>query len=150
MTILEERGFPRLYSIVLGLVSGKLENESAEPGVNFNATDSKGRAALSWAVRRQDHTATRLLLYHNAGPNIAAFSGDTSVGYATRWQNVTGLRLLLEAGASIRLKSWARRTLLHYASICVTVCDALEILMAAGCNVHEKNCSDYTPLDFAA
>ena len=145
--LLGERQFSRLHSIVLGLTPGTL---LAEPGVNINAIDNMGRTALSWAVQRQDHTATKLLLRNKADPNIASLSGNTPAAFAASRHNSIGLRLLLEAGASITQRSRNGHSCLHFASVHATLCDTVEVLIAAGCDVHEKDCVGATALSIAA
>ena len=153
--LVEKRQFSRLHSIVLGLVSGSLEEELAEPSVNVNATDIRGRTALSWAVARKDHAATRLLLQHKADPNIASLSGDAPAAFASYWNNVTGLRLLLEAGASISQRNSSGISFLYNACQGRTSAhgdfgETIEVLIAAGCDVHAKNDYGHTALNIAA
>ena len=136
--------------MVLGLIPGRIEEELAQPGVNINATDYRGRTALSWAIQRRDHHSTRLLLHHKADPTIASFSGDPPAAHAARRQDVTGLRLLLAAGASVTQRNRFGRNCLHHASVSGASCDMLEILIAAGCDVNAKDYAGSAPLDIAA
>ena len=146
----EDFQFSKLHSIVLGLTPGSLEAELAEPGVNVNATDYRGMTALAWAVRRHDHTSTRLLLRHGAKPDIVDKGGNGPAEKAACWQNVTGLRDLLEAGASVTRRNGNGRNCLHFASWDATLRDSVEILIAAGCDIHEKDFFGSTPLNTAA
>ena len=152
---LEEYHFSKLHSIVLGLVPGRLEEELARPGVEINATDSRGRTALSWAIGRQDHIATKLLLNYKADLSIINNHGDSPLAFAAFGNNIIGLRLLLEAGATITQKDSFGRNCLHLASIgnhtdTLKAADTIEVLIAAGCDIHEKNDFGSTPLNIAA
>ena len=147
---MEERQFSKLHYIVLGLVPGCLEGELAKTGTNVNATDHMGRTALSWAIWRQDHISTELLLRHGADPNIAGLSGETPAAFAANRNNLIGLKLLLEAGASIAQKGRLGKNWLHYAAISALSCGLLEVLIAAGCDIKEKDSYGSTPLNIAA
>ena len=149
---LEERQFSRLHSIVLGLIPGNLEEVLAEPDININATDSRGRTALSWAVQRQDHVSTRLLLQHGADPNIANPAGGFPIpaAIAAFAHDVIGIKLLLDYGAVATLRDQNGYSCLHNACANATLCDAIEVLIAAGCDLHEKNSWGSTSLNVAA
>ena len=147
---LEEFQFSTLHSVVLGLGPGQLEEVLAKPDIDVNASDSYGRTALSWAVQRRDHASTKLLLHHGADPNIASCSGDTPAAYAAYWHNHIGMRLLLEFGALVTQRNRDGRNCLHYLNHGISQCGTLEVLIAAGCDIHEKNRYGSTPFSVAA
>ena len=101
---LEDLHLSRLHSIVLGLIPGKLEGELVQSGIEINATDSRGKTALTWAVQRRDHFATRLLLKYKADLSIANIQGISPIQFAAFEYDDIGLKLLLEAGASLTQK----------------------------------------------
>ncbi|KAK8104474.1 uncharacterized protein PG998_011507 [Apiospora kogelbergensis] len=51
---IEERQFPSLHKIVLGIVDADLETQLELSIVDINATDNQGRTALLWAAIRGD------------------------------------------------------------------------------------------------
>ena len=161
---LERRHFSTLHKVVLGLSPHDLEQRLRLADSAIDELDSYGRTALSWAVQRQNTKATEILLNAKANPNIPSVRGDTPLFHAAFSHNLSLVRLLLHSGASATHKSNNNFSALHYASqasprcgrgehvegSCCSSSQIIELLLAAGGEIEQRDVGGITPLICAA
>ncbi len=85
-----------------------------ETGGGLNISDSRGRALLHYAVRRDIETV-RLLLSAGADPNVKDRKGRTPLHYAVKADDEIVVELI-KAGADVNARDNDGRTPLHWAA----------------------------------
>ena len=93
--------FPNLHVAVLNL-DPAMTFEAVLAGTSreaVNLPDSTGRTALSWAAELGDLEKMKMILLRGADPNIADFSGNSSLHWCIH--SVDCLTALLDAGADV-------------------------------------------------
>ena len=129
-------------------------------GPEIDVPDSKGRTALSWAVRRDDIVAINLLLNAKADPNIASLAGNTPLFEAVFKGSLASVKLLLNAGALVTHNNNASANALHCAargiihcytphSLAFNHCDCLKIidlLVKLDVDIEAQSVGGYSPL----
>ncbi|KUJ19420.1 ankyrin [Mollisia scopiformis] len=95
----EDQNFSKLHKITCGILPLDLEKEILDDVAQVDMTDAMGRTPLLWAAARGDHTSVKILLSHNADPNIVDTYLAPPVSYAADRGHTLCVRLLLEAGA---------------------------------------------------
>lgn len=111
---LEYGNFSDLHKIVLQIRPGNLNEELQRSTENMDILDSTGRSPLSWAAKRGEAEAVRVLLEYGADPNNSDNTGMTPLHYAAQAGTPRCLLLLIEYGARI-IQSTRGWTALHYA-----------------------------------
>jgi ankyrin repeat protein len=96
---IEEQNFSKLHKIIVGFLLLDLEKEIADDPSQIDVTDAMGRTPLLWAAARGDHESIRILLDHDADPNIMDMYLAPPVSYAADRGHTLCVKLLLEAGA---------------------------------------------------
>ena len=96
---LEERHFSKIHKIILGIISGDLEDELNNPVSNLDEPNSAGNTALIWAVRRNDHAAVGRLINGKSDITICNKLGFSALSYASRLSGSKCLKLLIDSGA---------------------------------------------------
>ena len=97
---LEERGFSKLHQAVVKLIYCDFESYVTTHKSLIDSTDSTGTTALSWAVRRGDREASRILVKAGADTNIVNKADESALHYAARYSDLESVSLLLKAGAN--------------------------------------------------
>jgi ankyrin repeat protein len=101
---LNERQFPKLHSVVLGLDKDVLQKALLEPGINIDEMDGWGRTALHWAAFRGDIAAVRTLLANGANPTTRDTEyGWTAIHFASHAKDLNDavFHALVHHGANI-------------------------------------------------
>jgi ankyrin repeat protein len=88
--------------------------DSLDRGADINMMESFWRNPLIKATMKRSMMMVRLLLEHDADPNVRGRCGETALHQASRW-NVEAVRLLIADGAKVNVKSYLGYTPLHYA-----------------------------------
>ncbi|KAK8132239.1 hypothetical protein PG999_000412 [Apiospora kogelbergensis] len=112
---IEERQFPSLHKIVLGIVDADLETQLELSIVDINATDNQGRTALLWAAIRGDVPVIQTLIRFGADQR-PALNGSTPLHYAVQAHTPDAIQVLLDHGADVAAKNAWNVTPLHYAA----------------------------------
>ena len=68
---LEHGNFSDLHKLILNIRPGNLEEELRKSTAALDAVDFTGRSPLSWAAKRGEAEAVRLLLEYGADPTTA-------------------------------------------------------------------------------
>jgi ankyrin repeat protein len=93
----EEKNFPLVHRIILGLSSKPVDSELADNPMAVYLRDTQGRTALDWAIARKQLSDATVLLSHGADPNSMDIDGRTTTLHAVDSHYTPGLRLVLEA-----------------------------------------------------
>ena len=147
---LDERRFPKLQKIILGLDVGSLENELKVYSSDIDAVDSTGYTALMWAARRGDNAALDVLLRAGADPNIRSNFGISALIQASRTPDPRCVKLLLEFGADITSVPIDGYNALHCAACYHDREEVIEALVTAGIDLESRTINGCTPLATAA
>ncbi|KAI9711345.1 MAG: hypothetical protein M1812_007194 [Candelaria pacifica] len=147
---LDDRQFPPLHRIVLGLDGGSLDHQLSISTSTIDDVDSDRRTAISWAAARGDIDCVQTLLKHGADPNICASTdGRSPLHYAWMVDDKGALiRAILDAGGNLDRKDAWRRTPLHYACRNGNVQNAA-LLLSRGADINAVTWYGYTPLFYA-
>lgn len=108
----------------------ELLEQAIHQGFDINEKDFLGSTILMFASVDGRPQCVKLLLQHNADPNIISFYDCTSLMLASS-SNVECLKLLLQAGANIHHKQNGHWTPLMRASLAGRV-DCVQCLLEAG------------------
>lgn len=145
---LENGRFSDLHKVVLHVRPGSLREELQRSTAMLDTVDSTGRSPLSWAARRGEDEAVRLLLEHGADPNNKDNSNMTPLHYAAQAATPKCLLLLIEYGARIcqSTRGW---TALHYACSFHDDLAYTKPLLDHGADVNTRTYAGKTALYFA-
>ena len=138
--------FSRLHKVTLGIIAQDLEHALLEPNIDVDHTDSEGRTALMWAVKRNDIRAVALLIDAKASVIKAGQQGNTSLMYV---QDLPCLKLLLEAGADAKAVNRYRENVLHHMGhqkVHSNASEATRLLISAGADIEARDQAGSTPL----
>ena len=140
----DDMGFTTLHKIVLGFVYKGLRAVLDASTDMVNATDSRGRTPLHWAVLRDDQAAVHELLRNGADPNITDNQGFVAIHYV---KSVLICKLLLKAKASILTPSTSKnRCALQLAVNRNIPVEVIEFLIEAGSDVNRRDSDRETAL----
>ena len=114
---------------------------------DVDASDSMGRTALCWAVRRGNVPAVKLLLRAGSDPNVTDKFGNSLLSCSTSY-NCT--KLLLDAGADIKRLNSHGDTPLFHAYRSRSARESTRALIAAGMSVNWRRSNWSTPIHSAA
>lgn len=130
----DDMGYTTLHKIVLGFIYKDLQAVLDISKDMVNATDSRGRTSLHWAVLRDDQAAVQRLLGNGADPNITDDRGFVAIHFV---RSAPICKLLLKAKASINIPSpFRNRCALQLAVKRNTPVELLEFLVAAGSDIN--------------
>ena len=119
-----------------------------EQGADVNATDGRGETPLMYAAVVGSADAMRLLLEHQADPNVKNQSGSTALIWSVT--QTAKVRLLLEHGADPNLASNKRRTALLVAAMSDDSAEIVRLLISKGADIHATDFLKTTSLKAAA
>lgn len=138
---------PALESIVILLL---------EKGVNINAIDHSGNAALHIAAKNGNETIVEILLDKRAeinSQNTCAFAGCltnyTPLMSAIRADRVNVVKIFLKRDANVNAMTQCGTTALHLAAERGNI-PIVEALLEKNANINAQNALDETPLILAA
>ena len=147
---LDQHQFSVVHKIVLGLVLRDLSEHLELSTANINDIDSSGRTALSWAARRGDANATKILLSYGADPNKGNVHNVAPLHHAVGARNPSCISLLIEAGADVDQRDARMQAPLHYAALYRDNPAFVEAVLAANADVNTQAFEGCTPLTNAA
>ncbi|KAK3651328.1 hypothetical protein LTR56_005785 [Elasticomyces elasticus] len=148
--VAEELGFTALH-LSIALPSSErpvTERVLKRQHESINARDRNGMTPLSWACRRGDLAATRLLLDWNADINSQDKLGRCALHHATYACDYACAAALLEAGAKVDLADVDGHTALFYLSHRGLA--LVDLLIKQGTNVNHQDLFGWTPTHQAA
>ena len=137
-----------MHRILLGLVPGDLELELEFPLSPINTRDSKGSTALWWAAYSGNSALVRLLLKHDADPNIADVMRDTPMHnvYLLSYECLVDL---LDHGADPSVTNFWGITPLHNIAGFSRDPHFIHPLVFKGASVNMQTVNGWTPLHFS-
>lgn len=103
-----------------------------------NATDSKGRNLLFYAIDNANTEMLTYLLTKGISPNKSDNQGNTALHYAVNSRNKEMLTLLLNRGASVQAVNNEGNTPLHKAAFLGDI-DFIQLLFQKGANPKAEN-----------
>ena len=114
---LTDFAFTPLHLAVLGLSSNTIEEVLSHcSSLEIDTEDTFRRTALWWAIRRDDHEATRLLLQHHADPHGGYDALYAPIFSALENSSTRCLGLLLNCGIDIDRRDRYGSTALIYSA----------------------------------
>ena len=136
--VLEDRKFTLLHQIILRPNTVNISSILSDMlSSTINDADAYGQTALCWAAIRGDVECTKLLLQHNANPNIIPEKGLTVLQSAAQSGSYACIELLLRAGAEVDFQGAAKMTALQVAVVRYDNVEIVNLLIQYGVT----NCS---------
>lgn len=140
-----------LYESILvnASTSGNVEEfkQALNKGADPNTRNESGETPLC-LVSKCRPDLVRLLLEHNADPDLQDSNNISPIHWAVEYDNTRCIKLLLQAGAKTETSDNQEETPLHWAAW-TGHSDAATLLLEAGCILNPSNSDGKTPLDLA-
>lgn len=142
----DKRGLSKLHKIVLGLDPQPLQEYLLSRQIDLNYVDNSNCTALTYAARRGDYDAVKLLLIAGANPNAAPSNYRPPLFSAVSAPSIACVKLLLRAGANIYALDQNGYQAVHIACYDEAI---LEYLLKKGASINFSSKNGVTPLHFA-
>ena len=134
------KNMPDIFEVALHNGHTALVDFLINQGRDINHIDEHGGTALLYAIQDNNPEMVGMLLKKGANPNLASTVKEnaTPLMFAVQSNNLTILKNLLEKGANPNMADKDGRTALMGACFYGTT-KAVEILLAAGADIHAKD-----------
>jgi ankyrin repeat protein len=117
-------------------------------GANINRTSGGNRTPLLVAAKAGHERMISLLIARGADVNILSYSDETSLSLAVQRKLVDSVRLLLHAGADVNQVTKPTHPLTQATDTGSK--EIVQLLVAAGSDVNQRDAKGLSPLDYAA